>query len=237
MVCKCMDGIGFGWKVHGMVHGKRCMAFFYTPVGIRKAKRRPFLFPGCGTLTLEYLATQKVTHILLPPNMDSSSFAHHHTWPAGFSQMGAKTDMTLFLSSTMQFRTKLYLIILNKLSISSWHRQASSGQIPYPSSLAVVPTGLSEITPYPLLWYSQISTTNTIPCLFCSTQRSLQTNTIFGLGTRLTCSCGSSCRTVKTLETVSSVGCFYQLVSSCGSSCRTVKRWKQFRLLDASTSW
>ena len=23
--------IGFGWKVHGMVHGKMCMAFFYTP--------------------------------------------------------------------------------------------------------------------------------------------------------------------------------------------------------------
>ena len=28
--------IGFGWKVHGMVHGKRCMAFCHTPVGIRK---------------------------------------------------------------------------------------------------------------------------------------------------------------------------------------------------------
>ena len=38
-----MDGT-FGWKVPRMVHGKRCMAFFYTPVGIRKAKRKAF--PG-----------------------------------------------------------------------------------------------------------------------------------------------------------------------------------------------
>ena len=73
-----MDGT-FVWKVHRMVHGKRCMAFFYTPVGIRKAKRKAFLVPGCGMWTLEYLATQKVTHTVLTPNMDSSSFAHHHT--------------------------------------------------------------------------------------------------------------------------------------------------------------
>ena len=178
MVCKCMDGIGFGWKVHGMVHGKRCMAFFYTPVGIRKAKRRPFCSQAARHGPLSILQPKKLHIFCYHLTWIAGSFAHHHTWPAGFSQMGAKTDMTLFLSSTMQFRTKLYLIILNKLSVSSWHRQASSGQIPYPSSLAVVPTGLSEITPYPLLWYSQISTTNTIPCLFCSTQRSLQTNTI-----------------------------------------------------------
>ena len=42
--------IGFGWKVHGMKHGKRCVAFFYTPVSIRKvlSKRKAFLVPGCG---------------------------------------------------------------------------------------------------------------------------------------------------------------------------------------------
>ena len=43
------------------------------------------------------------THIVLPPNMDSSSFARHHTRQAGLSQMGAKTDMILFLASTMQY--------------------------------------------------------------------------------------------------------------------------------------
>ena len=73
-----MDGT-FVWKVHRIVHGKRCMAFFYTPVGIRKAKRKAFLVPGSGMWTLEYLATQKVTQTVLTPNMDSSSFAHHHT--------------------------------------------------------------------------------------------------------------------------------------------------------------
>ena len=73
-----MDGT-FVWKVHRMVHGKRCMAFFYTPVGIRKAKRKAFLVPSCGMLTLENLATQKVTHTVLTPNIDSSSFARHHT--------------------------------------------------------------------------------------------------------------------------------------------------------------
>jgi len=57
-----------------MVHGKRCMAFLYTPVSIRKdlSKRKAFLFPRCRMWTLEYLATQKVTYIVLPPNMDSS---------------------------------------------------------------------------------------------------------------------------------------------------------------------
>jgi len=73
-----MDGT-FGWKVDRMVHGKRCMAFFYTPVDIRKAKRKTFLVPGCGMWTLEYLATLKVTHTVLTSNMDSSSFARHHT--------------------------------------------------------------------------------------------------------------------------------------------------------------
>ena len=44
------------------------MAFFHTPVGIRKAKRKAFLVPGYGMWTLEYLATQ---HTLLTSNMDS----------------------------------------------------------------------------------------------------------------------------------------------------------------------
>jgi len=73
-----MDGT-FGWKVHRMVPGKRCMAFFYTPVGIRKAKRKAFLVPGYRMWTPEYLATQNVSHTVLTPNMDSSSFANHHT--------------------------------------------------------------------------------------------------------------------------------------------------------------
>ena len=32
-----------------MVKGA-CMAFFYTPVAIRKAKRKTFLVPGCVTV-------------------------------------------------------------------------------------------------------------------------------------------------------------------------------------------
>ena len=41
-------------------------------------------------------------------------------------------------------------------------------------SSTVVPTGLSEIAPYssPLLWYSQVSPTNTIPLLCCGIHRS-----------------------------------------------------------------
>ena len=98
-----------------------CMAFFYTPVGIRKAKRKAFLVPGCGMWTLECLATQKVkvTQTVLTPNMDSSSFVRPHTWQTGLSQMGAKTDMTLFLANIMHFCTKLYIITVNKLSVSS----------------------------------------------------------------------------------------------------------------------
>ena len=58
---------------------------------------KAFLIPGCGT---EYFAAQK-TGIVLSPNMDSSSFAHHHTWQAGLNQKGAKTDKhkTLFMGS------------------------------------------------------------------------------------------------------------------------------------------
>ena len=85
---------------HVSVHGKRCMTL---------SKRKSFLIPSCRMWTLEYLTTQTV--IVLPPNMDSSSFGRHHTWQAGLSQIGAKTDMTLFLASTIQFCTKLYYII------------------------------------------------------------------------------------------------------------------------------
>ena len=58
-------------------------------------KAKAFLIPGCGKWTPEYLAAQKVTCVVLPwPNMDSSSFTHHHTWQlAKLSQMGTKTDM------------------------------------------------------------------------------------------------------------------------------------------------
>ena len=113
-----MDGALLGWKVHSMVHGKRSMVILHA-VGIRKAKRKAFLVPGCGMWTLECLATQKVTHTVLTPNMDSSSFVRPHTWQTGLSQMGAKTDMTLFLASIMHFSTKLYIITVNKLSVSS----------------------------------------------------------------------------------------------------------------------
>ena len=58
-----------------MVHRKRCI-----PVSIKKdlSKRKVFLVPGCRMWTLQYLTTQKL-HIVLPPNMDSSHFACHHT--------------------------------------------------------------------------------------------------------------------------------------------------------------
>ena len=47
---------------------------------------------------------------MLSPNMDSSSFARHHTWQAELSQMGAKTDMTLFLASTMRFSCNITIL-------------------------------------------------------------------------------------------------------------------------------
>ena len=65
--------------------------------------------PRLWEWTPEYLAAQKFTCVVLPwPNMDSSSFAHHHTWQlAKLNQIGTKTDMTLLLASTMQSATKL----------------------------------------------------------------------------------------------------------------------------------
>ena len=75
-----MDGTLFGWLCIGWCMVKSVwLSFILHAVGIRKAKRKAFLVPGCGMWTLEYLATQKVTHTVLTPNMDSSSFARHHT--------------------------------------------------------------------------------------------------------------------------------------------------------------
>ena len=102
LVGRCM-----GWC---MVKGVWLSCILQSASGRLLSKRKAFLVPGCRTWTLKYLATQKVTHIVLPPNMDSSSFARHHTWQAGRSQMGAKTDMTLFLASTIHFCTNLILL-------------------------------------------------------------------------------------------------------------------------------
>jgi len=52
------------------------------------------------------------THIVLPPIMDSSSFAGHHMWQAGLSQMGAKIDMTLF---AVFYKTVMLLLSINYL--------------------------------------------------------------------------------------------------------------------------
>ena len=74
--------IGFGWKVHGMVDGNRCMAFFNSPVGNTKffcLKMKTLLLPGCRTWTLEYLETQRVTHTVLPPNIAAVSLVTTHS--------------------------------------------------------------------------------------------------------------------------------------------------------------
>ena len=94
--------------------------------------------------------------------------------------MGAKTDMTLFLASTMQLCTKLYIITLDKLSVRfdtdrphpdkhyirlvccGTHRSPKQHHILLSSTMVL--TGLPDY--------------NTIPCLFRSTQRSPQTNSI-----------------------------------------------------------
>ena len=70
--------------------------------------------------------------------------------------MGAKTDMTLFLASTMQYCTKLLLLSINYLlAVDTGLPWANT----IPLQSVVVPTGLSKITPYssPLLWYPQVS--------------------------------------------------------------------------------
>ena len=144
----------FGWKVHGMVHGKWCMAFFYTPVSIRKAKRKPFLVLGFGSWTLEYLATQKVTHIVLPPNMDSSGFARHQAWQAGLSQMGAKTD-------TMYFCTNCISLLSINCLLAAVTGRPSLYKHHIPPVCCDAHRSLRNNTIYssPLLWCSQVSLT------------------------------------------------------------------------------
>ena len=54
----------------------RSMGFFnlYTPCSQHQEDLcLNFLVPGCRTWTLEYLTTQNITRIVLPPNMDRSS--------------------------------------------------------------------------------------------------------------------------------------------------------------------
>ena len=144
------------------------------------SKRKAFLVPGCVMWTLEYLATQKVKHIVLPPNMDSSSLLVTIYDKQGLSQMRAtKTDMT-FLARTMHFCTNITMLLLSvnyPLAVDiglPW-----TNTIP-PSSLLWYQQAFQSntICSSPLLWYSQVSPTNTIPCLFRSAQRSLQTYTI-----------------------------------------------------------
>ena len=76
-----------------MVKGVWLSFIIQLAPGMFLPKRKVFLV--CGTWALEYLVAQKVTHIVLALNMDSSSFACHHTWEAGLSQMGTKTDMSV----------------------------------------------------------------------------------------------------------------------------------------------
>ena len=91
--------------------------------------------------------TPNVTHIVLPPNMDRSSFACHHTWQAGLSQMGAKTDTArLGKHNALLYKIVilLYYITVIKLSVSSLHTGLSE-TTPYTASFycgTVVPTGL-----------------------------------------------------------------------------------------------
>ena len=99
--------IGFGWKVYEIVHGKRCKAFLYTPVSIRKdlSKRKAFLVLGYRTWTLDIVQPKKLHIIIvLPPNMNSSSFAHHHTWQAGLRSNGSQDRYDIVLG---QPNTKL----------------------------------------------------------------------------------------------------------------------------------
>ena len=111
------------------------------------SKRKAFLVPSCGMWTLEYFVTKKITQIVLPRIMDSSSFARHHTWQAGLSQMAAKTDMTVFLASFVQTDCNITILLLSINYLLAVHTG-----LPQPNTIplhsAVVPTSLSEITPY-----------------------------------------------------------------------------------------
>ena len=77
-----MDGaLVLGWKVHRRVHGEWCLVKgAWLSCTLRSASGR-FLSESKGLLiTAEYLAPQKVTWFVLSPNIDGSSFTHHHTW-------------------------------------------------------------------------------------------------------------------------------------------------------------
>lgn len=111
--------VGSRLKVYQKMHSESCMASLYTLVSIRKLfawKVKALLIPGGKMWTPEYLAAPIVTCIVLPLDVDSSSF-DHHTWQPKLSQMGAQTDMTFFLASTVQSATKFYIFTLHQLSV------------------------------------------------------------------------------------------------------------------------
>ena len=85
--------------------------------------------------------------------------------------MGAKTDMTLFLASTMHFC--IITIVLLSINFLLEVDTCLPRKNTIPLQSAVVPTGLRNNTIYsfPLLWYSLVSPTNTIPHLLRCTQR------------------------------------------------------------------
>lgn len=126
--------------------------------------------------TPEYLAAPIVTCIVLPLDVDSSSFGHH-TWQPKLSQMGAQTDMTFFLASTVQSATKFYIFTLHHYTP------------PLLSYSQISPTNAtlrffcgSHKSPLPKLTLfcgtHRSSQTNTVPLYFCETHRSPQTNTM-----------------------------------------------------------
>ena len=55
----------YGLNIPELVLVGRCI-ILQSASGRFLSKRKAFLVPGCGTWTLKYLATQKVTHIVLP---------------------------------------------------------------------------------------------------------------------------------------------------------------------------
>ena len=138
------------------------------------SKRKPFLQDMDPGVSLEH---KSYTYCAATEHRYSSSFAHHHTWQAGLSQMGVKTDMTLFLASTVPFCTNCDITIL-LLSIK-YLLPVDTG-LPQTNTIslqsAVVPRGLSPYSSVPHCGTHR-SPQLTIPCLFRSAQKSPQTNT------------------------------------------------------------
>ena len=164
--------IVFGWKVHG----KKCMAFLYTiyqsASGKFQSKRKAFLVLRCGTWTLECLATQGVTHIVMPPkSIAAICSSPHMTSRAQSNGSQDRCDNVLGQHNAVLYKTVILLSINYLLAVDTGLPWTNS----IPLQSAVVPTGLSEITPYssPLLWYLQVSPTNNLPRLFCSISTSL----------------------------------------------------------------